>query len=346
MAGKNQRLTVVADGGATIGMGHLTRMATLVQRLGCEVSILTTTGVQVEQIFKSTQDNIVLLKSFASDELVKAAMSTAGPGGVVVLDPPYYFDQKNSASGSQFLDVVKRLREYGIRVVRFTDEASPTRHGVDLLVNDHPLAQKFVSHYGESKVLAGPSYFLFDAAHDAKTCRSEKEPLALISFGGADQMGLYFRFADAINELARTWKIRLAVGGDTPIPESLGDGVEVTRGANTRQFAAMMQEATVAITASGNTLYERIVQKCPGLSLAQSLHQETIGREFDALGVTKHLGMGSTVSSELFYESAKQFLSDEAGQLRQSKACEAIDVRAGCAEIVHAVGSLFAGGCA
>ena len=97
----------------------------------------------------------------------------------------------------------------------------------------------------------------------------------------------------------------------------------------------------MALTASGNTLFERVFHGVPGVTLAQSPHQDTIGRAFAGIGVAEHLGLGSTLDVDMLRQSLHRIWQDEAALDAQKKAAISVNIRNGIADIIDAIHALM-----
>jgi spore coat polysaccharide biosynthesis predicted glycosyltransferase SpsG len=106
-------------------------------------------------------------------------------------------------------------------------------------------------------------------------------------------------------------------------------------------FAQKMASAKVSITASGNTLFERVAYGVPGLSVAQFPRQDRIGWAFQNMGLTKHLGLGTEVEPRRLIGALHHLINDQYEMQAQIAATSDISMRSGAAEIVNAVQDLI-----
>ncbi len=84
----------------------------------------------------------------------------------------------------------------------------------------------------------------------------------------------------------------------------------------------------MAITAGGNTLFERIATRLPGATLCQLNLQMKHAESFERLGVNVNLGYGPDLDHDLLCAKLNRFLYDSAEHKRQhSRASDIIDAK-------------------
>lgn len=336
-------LLIFADGDKTIGLGHLTRMCTLVRRLGRPARVVTQTPEFTRKIFAGVDVEIVAIGEaepvFAA---IEAASTTAQ---LVVLDPPYYPLTPERSAGSVWQPLIDRLRIAGKKVARFTDEEAPSAHNCDVLINGYPGAEAFHVDYAEQGmeglILAGPRYFLIDPSHEQATPRAGG---IFVSVGGSDQNDLLVRFAPALRELARNYPVEMVAGPVSGLrPDAVPDAVLHTY-LSPAELAAALKGAHLAFTACGNMLFERLFHGTPGISVAQFARQDRYGREFERLGATRHLGLGSRVSTAELVNVVRDCYEDDQLLAHQRAVATRLDIPEGCKQIVAYAAVLLAGG--
>ncbi len=330
---------IYADGNKEIGLGHLTRMRTLAERLGGPARVLTRTPEEAEAVFSGTG---VAVADLGSGPLQEAISHLVDDASMVVLDPQFFPERPEECDGPAFSPIGRSLREKGFPVVRFTDEEIASAHVCDLLINDHPLAAGFADVYWDSEgvglCLAGPRYFLIDAVHETA---EPAEGGLFVSFGGSDQDDLLSRFLDPLRKLSEHLPVHAIAGAASGIDTDSLTGITVSRSLAPGTFSAHLKGARLVLSAAGNTLFERIYHGTPGLSLAQFRRQDLIGRAFEGMGLTRHLGMGGDLAPDCLVDAVLEYLTDRAAMSAQSKACRALDLTGGCREIVSAVAAMM-----
>ncbi len=338
--GARSELAIYVDGSKAVGLGHLTRMRTLVRRVDAQSRIFTRTPLLCRQVFAEIEVEVVAL---TEGEQLSDAISNFSPSArVVVLDPPYEPLFPHDCSGPAWQPEIDRIRARGLKVVRFTDEERATAHSCDVLVNDHPDSELFAETYrvfGEiSKIMAGARYFLIEFSPKPPAVKADK---VFVSFGGSDQSDLVNRFVPSIFNIAKTYFVEICVGTGKQLSHKLPDNVIVHNFLESEDFAQKMASAKVSITASGNTLFERVAYGVPGLSVAQFPRQDRIGWAFQNMGLTKHLGLGTEVEPRRLIGALHHLINDQYEMQAQIAATSDISMRSGAAEIVNAVQDLI-----
>ncbi len=337
--GNPTRLAIFADGNRKIGLGHLTRMRSLVRWTGTGATLITRTPQAAEAVF--AEEDVTIVTIPAAQKIAEAVEEHAPVAKAVVVDPPIHAADPAASSGPAWQPIIDALRARGRAVIRFTDEPSPTAHTCDLLVNDHPLARDFAGNYcqvGQPEgVLAGPRFFLIDPAHDVS---AEPHDGLFVSFGGSDQSGIIQSIKMALLDFSRRFLVHVVVGHDVTIDVESSENFVVHRFLAPGDFARLLAGARVTLTASGNTLFERAYHQVPGISVAQFSHQDTIGWAFGDLGITRHLGLGQVIAPDAIIGAARALIDDPDGRSSQKKASRRLDIRGGCAEIVRGVSVL------
>jgi len=289
-----KNLVIFTAGSKQIGLGHLTRMRTLTERLGLETKILTTTPVETAAVFRDYNVQISPLSAGSKPVDIKNIIpQSINKSSIFVLDPPYYPNNPKLSSGPSWRTVAEIAMNNAATVIRFTDEETPSIHHCDVLINGHPNALDFADTYQSSstaqKILAGPTYFLLDNNH---ILAIPKKTGLFVSLGGSDHNDLSLKFAPALKNIAKTIPVHIVLGEASGFSDNAFSGINIHRSLAPTEFASLLKGAHLALTASGNTLYERIYHRVPGLSVAQFPRQDLIGQKFDKLNLTRHLGMG------------------------------------------------------
>ena len=330
-------IAIFADGGTRIGYGHLTRMRTLCARLQANIRLFTRTPEAANRIF----DDAKIPVSELGVPLEARFQEIAEAHNLFVLDPPYKEEEPDGRSGPAWRSCIAAAQASKCPIAFFTDEDFPTAHLCDLLINDHPSASAFAESYRDmgftGKLLAGAQHFLIDAAHDINERSADT---LFVSFGGGDQQGIVAKLLPVLRDFGHIAPVELVVGpGYAGIPNA--GPVRVLSDLSPANFARHLRRARMALTASGNTLFERVFHGVPGVTLAQSPHQDTIGRAFAGIGVAEHLGLGSTLDVDMLRQSLHRIWQDEAALDAQKKAAMSVNIRNGCAEILDALHALM-----
>ncbi len=332
-------LAIFADGCRDVGLGHLTRMRSLIRWTNSKAVIITRTPSAAADILAGEDAEIVAIDD--AGEIAAAVEQSVPAASVVIIDPPININDLSTSSGPAWQPALDAVRTTGRSVVRFTDELAATPHHCDLLVNDHPHAEDFLPTHGRDEavktVLAGSKYFVVDADHQISAVKHDG---VLISFGGGDQANLLQRLKGAVRAISEVIPVHLVIGAKAAFDMADDHRLTVHRHLPPREFASLLAGSRLALTASGNTLFERAFHAVPGISVAQFPHQNTIGQAFERWGITRHLGLGYEVAPAKLVGAVLDLVDDEGARLAQREAARKLDIQGGCAEIVAAVRAL------
>ena len=333
-------VVVFADGNRNIGFGHLTRTRTFLQWIGSSGLLITRTPDAARLIYTDCGAQICTVSK--STEL-RVQIEAQAPGAkLVIVDPPYSADAPLARSGPHWHEAIADLRRSGRAVIFLTDEDVPTDHNCDVLVNDHPKSREFATYYNHGgkidTLLAGPQHFLIDPSHDIEPAYTGR---LFVSFGGGDQLGLIPRFYEALSRLSREIPIDLVVGPGSVMPLDENENIVLHRSLAPGKFAQLLAGCRMALTASGNTLFERAYHGVPGMSIAQSPHQDTLGEGFAELNTTRHIGIGDKIMGEQLIAALRDLWNDQKSLDKQRAAAEAVNIRAGCETMVQVARSFI-----
>jgi spore coat polysaccharide biosynthesis predicted glycosyltransferase SpsG len=328
---------IYADGSKSIGLGHLMRMRTLALGMPCQVRILTATSDLALKVFA---DTALTVTDVSGGDIETSIVAAAQGAALVILDPPFFPNQPDASSGPAWRRLVDKLRKAGAAVARFTDEEQPTAHYCDVVINGYPLAHEFSGAYfeaGARVVLAGPQYFLIDSSHAQA---SAIKGGIFVCFGGSDQNDLLLRFLPALKSLALDYPVEIVAGLTSSLVADMAGDALVHAYLRPIDFAGRLKGARMALTASGNVLFERVFHRTPGISVAQFERQDRYGQAFNTFGTTMHLGLGENISVAHMKDILSDFYLDREYQERQKQAANCIDMLAGYEEIQNILSNL------
>ena len=84
-------------------------------------------------------------------------------------------------------------------------------------------------------------------------------------------------------------------------------------------LAHMWGVVDVAITAGGNTLFERIASGIPGATVTQLPRQSKIANAFQGHGVNFHIGYGPTLSVSELKNGLINFINNDENHVKQKE---------------------------
>lgn len=310
-----------ADGSKAIGMGHLNRAYLIAGMLkadfGLHCKVLMRKDPLGECFAKNrgldvTTFNAASLKE--EIEFLQAAVFQESPQ-IMVLDvlendtDPFYMDC---------------LRKFCAPVVAITDDSFRRAINADLIVNGNPaqIGQDYSQENG--KYLLGPKYFIMDEAYaGARQARPENRVnKILVTLGASDHNDLLFRLLEVLKSVNQTFTLILIVssacGYVDRLKKYLSDyPLKCDFYLDAPTLVPFWKQADMAITAGGNTLFERIAARVPGVTLCQLVRQNEIADSFEKLGVNKNLGFGPLLSDEKLKSGIADFLNNAAERIEQ-----------------------------
>ncbi len=294
------RVLIRADGNKAIGMGHIAREAELALALGScgfEVAFLTRSqepalkklnerglnAVTIDERMNRTQEeNAVLeeVKKYKPD--------------LLVLDVFVQYE-------NQFLLALKKHARITCCVL---DQPEQMDIACDVVVNGNPVQMQYLypNHY-----LVGPTYFmmapLFLNLHKKRKVLRKSVKEVIITLGGSDHHDLIFKVLNAlssrIQSMAVTVVLGIAFGKEKELANFIAKKkIDVTIMQNVPSLAQLLFDSDIAITAGGNTLFERMAIGTPGMTANQLAVQESISSYFDSKKANVNAGMGQMVSEK------------------------------------------------
>lgn len=320
MTGK-QTVFIRADGSKAIGMGHLNRAYLIAGMLkadfGFTCKVLMRKDPSGESFARNRGLDVVTFNASTVQEEI-SFVKKAAEG-----EPPrlVFLDVLENDTNPEYMD---SLRAFGAPVVAITDDSFRRVIKADLIVNGNP-AQIGQDYSGEGgKYLLGPKYFLMDEAYaGAHQDRPGKDVRkVLVTLGASDHNDLMFKLLDALKMVSHDFALLLIVSSACGYLDRLKNHLsdhprKCDLYIDTPTLIPFWRQADCAVTAGGNTLFERIAARVPGVTLCQLIRQNEIAGTFERLGVNVNLGFGPQLSVLKIKEGIEKFLDDPSVRLKQ-----------------------------
>jgi spore coat polysaccharide biosynthesis predicted glycosyltransferase SpsG len=346
--GNAKTVLIRADGSKRIGMGHLIRARLVSDMLEARFGMTAKLIMKDEETAKGftgtrVMDTVLLPADISMEQEIAAIRKTIKDEvpSLFVLDVLEH-DRDRSYT--------EAIREEGCPLVAITDDSQRRIINADLIVNGNP-SQIDRDYSGESgKYLRGPMYFLMDPAYGETEVKApgEKATKLFLTFGGSDHNDLLFRVLDALKDPRKDLSVVIVTSRSTgyldrlrgylkgyPLPHEIFMDVE--------SLAPLWRKCDLAITAAGNTLFERIAVRMPGVTLCQLDRQMEIAGSFEALDVNVNLGFGPAINEKELREGIMDFIDDEEAKLRQYEKAPAVIDGKGMTRFGDEIGSLLEG---
>ena len=277
-----RRIVLRADGGRSLGLGHLHRALALYAELGQHECVVMTRCdgpfAPGAQFLEDSMPNVLRLQS-EREFLERLEGFSPDIAMLDVLDTTE--------------DYILGVREHAGSVVSFEDLGPGAIHS-DIVVNDlyyDPYPQD--NHwYGVEYSILAPQ---FEALGSAPEPRTEVREV-LVTFGGSDPNGLTEK---ALSALARTdhgFRVTVVLGPVNPGRSwNLSDyGLHGEVVSSTGSMAALMHRSDLAITSGGRTVTELMSQGIPTVALCQNVRELLHTHASSPFGVA-NLGLGEHV---------------------------------------------------
>lgn len=349
---RQKRVALIrADGSKTIGMGHLYRAILLAkmlrQRFKMTVKLLVRNDPAAVRFLYGRDLEIILLDVNLSLESEIDAINRA----IINNDPALLiFDLLQQEEEPGYLPAIKRN---GSLLIAITDDSGHREMPAQLVVNGNP--NQIGQNYGDdqSQYLLGPQYFIIDPLNNAARAKRPAGQIMtiLLTFGGSDHNNLIFKVLGALEHapIQPKIKFKLAVSSACGYLDRLRDKLATSvLGSDlivdALGFAALWPDVDLALTAGGNTLFERIAARLPGATICQLERQMEIADKFAAMGVNVNLGFGPDLTEDELARGLMRFVDDKAEHQRQyERAPEVIDGR-GLVRLGDKITELLQGG--
>lgn len=309
-------IAIRADGGYSIGMGHIMRCIALAQALrdkGCRVYFIVRPDPAVEAVLKKRLNDdagVISIESHddLNDELVRLESILRCHAIDVLVVDHYGADQAYLIEAKKIVDELVSIDDLNLF-------AFPS----DIVINGNIYApdMEYKSLYGNTKFLLGPRYLLMreEFRNLPKRCAKEKVERILVTMGGSDLMGIT---AKALRALRGIWSdIAVDVVMGVAFNDKDAVEIEVSRMSNVNllydvdDMAELMLKADLAISAAGSTLYELAACGVPTIALVQADNQVAGAEGMAKAGCIVNLGWGNEVDEDDVRDAVKRMINDK-----------------------------------
>jgi spore coat polysaccharide biosynthesis predicted glycosyltransferase SpsG len=286
----NERVLLAADGGATIGLGHLGRVLALAAALEAEgawAGVATPAAgpfrarVDAHSRTAVTIDGWPAWDPVALDRLLAAAV--AARADTLILDT-----YRAEAAG------LERLRAAGLTLVAIDDLAagpSPCH----LVIDPSPAATDVPrrSTYGDTRFLLGPAYAPLRPEFAARARRAPRESVerVVLTLGGGEVPGLGEPLLEALAAAPGDFVVDAVVGPFADPARLAAAGARCRRSVRIHHdppdLPGLFLEADLAVSAAGQTLFELAWAGCPAVAIIVADNQRTNLEGFAARGTVR-----------------------------------------------------------
>ena len=305
-----------ADTDKSIGIGHLIRAKNLynffIQKKIKVQLILKGRQERINQILKKKNNykNIYKFKSFNKEKYYLLKFFKKKPK-ILIIDLINYQIYK---------EFVKTIRELGHKVILICDHNKKINFPSDMIINSNPLQCKIEYKLKKQILLFGPKYMIMDKAYKniKKPKFKKKINNIMITLGGTDQKNIIFSLVEIIENNIQGVNINIFTTTSTKYIKELNKLKKLENiknkyniHINKKNLSPYWNENDIAITAGGNSLYERIASGIPGISLSQFNQQFHTSEEFERLGLNYNLGKTHVHKVSNFENRFLEFINKE-----------------------------------
>ncbi len=339
-------LTVRADASGTIGTGHLLRVLALAQawidaggRAACLVAEapealtarLTGAGVEVRRVPARHPDQ-------SDAATVRAA--AADPEARVAIDVPW--------ADTSYLDALGDVRQ---RALVIDDMAMLSHYPVGIVVNQNAHASRasYPATSDGTRYLLGLRYAMlrreFWVEPPARTIPVRARRL-LVTFGGADPLGLTIRTVAALSGLPAAIRqdlaIRVIVGAANPAADAIeaaiaASPIVATLERAVEDMAGAMAWADLAVASGGTTIWELARVGCPALVVESGPSEAFLVRGLERVGLFDRLGAAAELDDTVLAAVIAHRLEDVGWRTRMADMGPRLVDGAGARRVVDAL---------
>lgn len=325
-------MVIRADGSKRIGMGHLGRASLIAgafEARGHSATIALKENPEAKEFLSGRAGSLHGLGETISFEdelnaLRDLVKSTSAP--VFVLDVLNYSD---------YFEFLGSLKKSGCLTVVVFDDVERTKVEANIAVNGNPC--QLGNDYGgyPGTYLMGPRYFIMDERYKDASVRPPGRAIrdVLVTVGGADHNDLLFKLIGAFEAFGKRYHLKIFSTSSTGYVDRLrtrlgGSRLSHELFLDVRTLVPYWAGCDVAVTAGGNTLFERIATRLPGATLCQLDLQMKIADAFESMGVNVNLGLGVDIDERRLSGKLEAFLNDFENHVTQhAKAADVVDGR-------------------
>ncbi|MBT0663924.1 hypothetical protein KI809_06370 [Geobacter pelophilus] len=333
-------------GDARVGMGHLSRMLTLAATMrddfNREVVFLVNRNVASEELIRSRGFNALTYQEY-SPECLGGVLDAIPVEQIVtcVIDAPEI--EKNEVS------LYKGL---GIRVAVVVCKG-PARLLAD--INVFPVAHYDFLALGwsgyQGALLGGADFVVLPKEFTSRQASGlipyEKRRKILVTMGGADPNSLTIMIMQALRGVARDNPVEIVLGHNCRCKDEVRkindeyDNVFAIR-ENIENMAPIMEDAALAITALGITIYELASMGVPTVVINNFSHDEDDADGLEKLGFMRLLGNYKNLTVEFLRNNLESLWNDLASrEVMANKAAmvtDGVGTRRICAALLNQTG--------
>ena len=306
-----------ADGGESIGMGHIMRCIGLAQEFNKR-------GYRPFFVSALHSDKVADRLAYEGFDYVCSDSEIASSADLEFLVRKCQEHACNSVvvDGYGFgSDWLGELHNAGFSSLLWTDYVQAERLPVDIVLDQTPVNNetKYKNAALETtKVLNGLKYVVlrdeFLNRPDIRRLRTGVNRL-LITFGGSDSTGGTVKALEALQGFSKELQIDVVIGPANPLADRI---LELVSGSEsikahvaTNNMAELIANADLAISAAGTSLWEFAYSGLPTIAISIADNQLPLAKSLERYSCSVYLGPLSGFSSHVLRKALDELLDDE-----------------------------------
>ena len=308
------KIAIRADGGRSIGMGHIQRCLALAQQLKKKkgtgaIFIFQKNEIVKEKIEKEGFGEIELKERIdLKEDLIKTSKIIEEENIDTLITDSYAFTQN-------YLVEIKKKVPFLVSI----DDLCKFPFLSDIVINQNIYAPKlnYQSLTGKTRFLLGPKYALlreeFSNLRERKVTREVKN--ILVTLGGVDIFNLAPKILKVLDKIEEDFNITVITG---PFFKNLGEIKKVIKKMkkkanlihNPSLVSELMLSSDLAISGGGITLYELAATGTPALSFCLAENQLRTIEGMKKEGMIINSGWGNKFDKEKFRQNLSALYND------------------------------------
>lgn len=328
-------IAIRADGGQSIGMGHIMRCLSLASEFrnnGCNVYFISKYEEGIKKILSNNFKFIPL----------KCTRNSSANGF-------YYGDETELVNEAK--DIIKIIKDYeidllfidsynvsenylisiksNVKKLAYIDDVNKFIYPVDILINGNISAEKmnYKKYYEDEIMLLGAKYNLIRSEFKDLPERKIKKEVeeVMITTGGSDPHNITIKLLDIFlnDDVLKSLTYNVVVGtgftNKKEIRELANQYENVVIYENPNKISEIMLESDIAISSGGSTLYELCACGIPTLAFIYADNQRFIVEEMNRLGYIKNIGWYESLVENQVISNVKELIFAYGKRVKMSK---------------------------
>lgn len=274
------KILIRADGGLSVGMGHIMRSLVLADKLKkfAEVIYICKSGKEFESGIYYVREKGYRVIQIRRENLIKDILALEGD--CLITDSYDVNEEYFNITRERFL------------VTGYIDDMNKYYFNVDFLINQNVYAEDMDYYVNEDTVLfLGPKYVLLRDEFLNIPARNIRENIndVMVTIGGSDNLNLTAKIVNLITSHYSNLRLHVVVGPAFIFKEQLkslySDKVKIYYNPN---MSELMLKCDLAISACGSTVYELAACGTPTIGIIVADNQRLAAEKLEKLRVISY----------------------------------------------------------